>query len=80
MIDTSQDISHLVAHFFYSYSNRPRLKAAHLFRSYIKQILGYFDMTGKQLPMRIISCIKRFYGLKRYYPKFEEIIDEISSL
>jgi uncharacterized protein (DUF1330 family) len=66
-----------VAHFFYSHSNKSRLKAAHLFRSYIKQILGYLDMTEKQFPLRIISYVKRFYGPKRSYPKFEEIIDEI---
>jgi hypothetical protein len=77
MIEESQKTGHLVAHFFYSYSNKSRLKAAHLFRSYIKQILGYLDMTGKQLPSRIISYVKRFYGPKRHYPKFEEIIDEI---
>lgn len=77
MMDASQNIDHLVAHFFFSYSNKFRLKAEHLFRSYIKQILGHMDMTGKQLPMRIISFLKRFYGPKRYYPKLEEIIDEI---
>jgi hypothetical protein len=77
MIQTSQKTGHLVAHFFYSHSNKSRLKAAHLFRSYIKQILGYLDMTGKRFPSRIISYVKRFYGPKRHYPKFEEIIDEI---
>jgi uncharacterized protein (DUF1330 family) len=77
MIETSQETGHLVAHFFYSHSNKSRLKAAHLFRSYIKQILGYLDMTEKQFPLRIISYVKRFYGPKRSYPKFEEIIDEI---
>ena len=77
MIQTSQTTGHLVAHFFYSHSNKSRLKAAHLFTSYIKQILGYLDMNKKQFPLRIISYVKRFYGPKRYYPKFEEIIDEI---
>ena len=38
MIQTSQKNGYLVAHFFYSHSNKSRLKAAHLFRSYIKQI------------------------------------------
>ena len=77
MIQTSQTTGHLVAHFFYSHSNKSRLKAAHLFTSYIKQILGYLDMNQKQFPLRIISYVKRFYGPKRHYPKFEEIIDEI---
>jgi hypothetical protein len=77
MIQTSQKTSHLVAHFFYSHSNKSRLKAAHLFRSYIKQILGYLDMTKKQFPLRIVSYVKRFYGPKRQYPKFEEMVDEI---
>jgi hypothetical protein len=77
MIQTSQETGNLVAHFFYSHSNKSLLKAAHLFRSYIKQILGYLDMTGKQFPLRIVSYVKRFYGPKRHYPKFEEIIDEI---
>jgi hypothetical protein len=73
----TQTTGHLVAHFFYSHSNKSRLKAAHLFTSYIKQILGYLDMNKKQPPPRIISYVKRFYGPKRHYPKFEEIIDEI---
>jgi hypothetical protein len=77
MIQTSQKTGHLVAHFFYSHSNKSRLKAAHLFESYIKQILGYLDMTGKQVPLRIKSYVKRFYGPKRQYPKFEETVDEI---
>lgn len=77
MIQTSQKTGHLVAHFFYSHSNKSRLKAAHLFESYIKQILGYLDMTKKQVPLRITSYVKRFYGPKRQYPKFEEIVDEI---
>jgi hypothetical protein len=77
MIQTSQKTGHLVAHFFYSHSNKFRLKAAHLFRSYIKQILGYLDMIKKPFPLRITSYVKRFYGPKRHYPKFEEIIDEI---
>ncbi len=77
MIQTSQTTGHLVAHFFYSHSNKSRLKAAHLFTSYIKQILGYLDMKKKQFPLRIISYVKRFYGPKRHYPKFEEVIDEI---
>jgi len=77
MIQTSQKTGHLVAHFFYSHLYQSRLKAAHLFGSYIKQILAYLDMTGKQLPFGIITWVKRFYGPKRHYPKFEEIIDEI---
>jgi hypothetical protein len=77
MIQRSQKTGHLVAHFFYSHSKKSRLKAAHLFRSYIKQILSYLDMTGEQCPLRIISYIKRFYSPKRHYPEFEEIIDEI---
>jgi KAP family P-loop domain len=77
MIQTPQTTGHLVAHFFYSHSNKSRLKAAHLFTSYIKQILGYLDMNGKQVPPRIISYVKRFYGPKTHHPKFEEIIGEI---
>jgi hypothetical protein len=34
-------------------------------------------MSREQFPWRIISYVKRFYGPKRHYPKFEEIIDEI---
>jgi hypothetical protein len=77
MIQASQETDHLVAHFFYSHSNKSRLKAVYLFRSYIKQILGYFGIIGKQFPLRITSYIKRFYGPKRYYPRLDEIIDEI---
>ena len=77
MMQASQETGHLVAHFFYSHSSKSRLEAVHLFRSYIKQILGYLDMTAKKAPPRIISYVKRFYGPKRHYPKFEEVIDEI---
>ena len=66
-----------MAHFFYSHSKKLQLTAIYLFRSYIKQILGHLDMIGKPCPLHIISCIKRFYGPKRYHPSFEETIDDI---
>ena len=77
MVQRSQKAGHLVAHFFYSHSKKSQLKAANLFRSYIKQILGYLDITKKRFPLRIASYVKRFYGPKRHYPKFEEMVDEI---
>lgn len=66
-----------MAHFFYSSSNKSRLEASHLFESYIKQMIGYLEMTRKQCPSRIINNVKRFYGPKGDYPNFEETIDEI---
>jgi hypothetical protein len=77
IIQASQKTGDLVAHFFYSHSNKFRLKAAHLFRSYIKQILGYLHLIGKPCPLGIISYVKRFYGPERYPPSFDEIIGEI---
>lgn len=66
-----------MAHFFYSHSKKFQLKAIYLFRSYIKQILGYLYVIGKPCPSRIVSYVKRFYGPKRYHPSFEETIDNI---
>ena len=77
LIQESQKAGDLVAHFFFSHSNKTRLEATHLFQSYIKQILGYLYMTRNPCPSRIVSCVKQFYGYKRYPPSFDEVIDEI---
>ena len=77
LVQESLKSSDLVAHFFYSHSNKARLEAAHLFESYIKQILGYLHITRHPCPSRIVSCVKQFYGYKRYPPSFDEVIDEI---
>jgi len=77
LIQESLKAGDLVAHFFFSHSNKTRLEATHLFQSYIKQILGYLIMTRNPCPSRIVSYIKQFYGYKRYPPSFDEVIDEI---
>src|SRR2546423_12823628 len=77
MIQESQKTGHLVAHFFYNHSSKTRLKAAHLFQSYIKQILGYLDIIRKPCPSQIVSFVKRFFGLKRSCPNFEAIVHKI---
>ena len=77
IIQESQKAGYLVAHFFYNYSNKSRLKATHLFESYIKQIIGHLYMIGKQCPLGITSYVKRFYGPEARPPSFDEIIDEI---
>jgi hypothetical protein len=77
LIQESLKAGDLVAHFFFSHSNKTRLEATHLFQSYIKQILGYLYMTRNPCPSRIVSYVKQFYGYKRYPPSFDEVIDEI---
>lgn len=66
-----------VAHFFFSHSDKSRLEAAHLFSSYIKQIIGFLDINGDLCPQDIVYSVKRLYGPNRYRPSFGEIIDEI---
>ena len=77
LIQESLKAGDLVAHFFFSHSNKTRLEATHLFQSYIKQILGYLHTTRNPCPSRIVSYVKQFYGYKRYPPSFDEMIDEI---
>ena len=77
LIQESLKAGDLVAHFFFSHSNKTRLEATHLFQSYVKQILGYLYMTRNPCPSRIVSYVKQFYGYKRYPPSFNEVIDEI---
>jgi hypothetical protein len=77
LIQESLKAGDLVAHFFFSHSNKTRLEATHLFQSYIKQILGYLYMTRNPCPSRIVSYVKQFYGYKRYPPSFDEVVDEI---
>ena len=77
IIRESQKASDLVAHFFYNYSSKSRLKATHLFRSYIKQIIGHLSIIGKPCPLSITSYVKRFYGPRVIPPSFDEIVDEI---
>ena len=77
LIQESLKTGDLVAHFFFSHSNKTRLEATHLFQSYIKQILGYLYMTRNPCPSRIVSYVKQFYSYKRYPPSFNEVIDEI---
>ncbi|PLB54061.1 hypothetical protein P170DRAFT_7759 [Aspergillus steynii IBT 23096] len=73
----TQDSGHIVAHFFYTHSNRSRLEAKHVFESYIKQIIGHFDMFRIPCPPQARSLIKRFYGNDQQIPTFREIIHEI---
>ncbi|KAH8432790.1 uncharacterized protein LDX57_010417 [Aspergillus melleus] len=67
----------IVAHFFYSHSNRSRLDARHVFESYIKQIVGHLDLFQIACPGPIRSFIKRFYETDQQIPTFREIIHEI---
>ncbi|KAI9933784.1 hypothetical protein MW887_004856 [Aspergillus wentii] len=77
MIQESKKSGELVAHFFYTHSNRDRLKASHLFESYIKQMLGHLDSMKKPCPPRVRDSIKQLCCPKRNPPTTREIIDEI---
>ncbi|KAI9036894.1 uncharacterized protein KD926_001209 [Aspergillus affinis] len=67
----------IVAHFFYSHSNRSKLEARHVFESYIKQIVGHLDSFQIACPGPIRSFIKRFYENDQQIPTFSEIVHEI---
>lgn len=77
MTKTSQKSGDFVAHFFYNHSSKSRLKAAHLFSSYIKQMLGFIEMIGRVCPQGVVDAVKRFYAPKTCHPSFAEIIDSI---
>jgi hypothetical protein len=77
MTEAFQSHDGFVAHFFYSQSNKSRLEAAHLFRSYVKQIIGFLDKERISCPQEITSSVKRLLVPIRYLPSFEEVIDEI---
>lgn len=78
MTDRSQKTGDFVAHFFYSHSNKSQIRAEHLFRSYIKQIIGFLDTIGKSCPRGVVGFVKRFYGPKQPHPpSFGEVIDKV---
>ncbi|EXV03146.1 ankyrin repeat protein [Metarhizium robertsii] len=77
LIEASQKGGDFVAHFFYNHSSKFRLKAIHLFESYIKQILGFLEKTGHVCPQELVCAVKRFYGPNRCHPSFAEIIERI---
>lgn len=73
----SQRDNNFVAHFFYSQSNKNRLGAEHLFRSFIKQMIGFLDAAGLSCPREIVSSTKRLFVPLRHLPNFEEIIEQV---
>jgi len=74
MIQISQTTGDLVAHFFYTYLDKPPLEASHMFESYIKQILDHLRIIRKPCPPDIVASIKQFYGPKQSRPSLDEII------
>ena len=73
----SKETHDLVAHFFYSYSQKTRLEGSDLFRSYIKQMIEHLDTTRQPCPPDISFCLRRFFGLKASPPTFDEIVDKM---
>lgn len=76
-MEASQKSGDFVAHFFFNHSSKFRLKAIHLFESYIKQMLGFLDNAGHVCPRQLTYVVKRFYGPNRCQPSFAEIIEMI---
>lgn len=76
-MEASQKSGDFVAHFFFNHSSKFRLKAIHLFESYIKQMLGFLDNAGHVCPHELTCVVKRFYGPNRCQPNFAEIIEMI---
>ncbi|KID76803.1 uncharacterized protein G6M90_00g103830 [Metarhizium brunneum] len=77
LMEASQKGGDFVAHFFFNHSSKFRLKAIHLFESYIKQMLGFLDNAGHVCPHELTYVVKRFYGPNRCQPSFAEIIEMI---
>lgn len=75
LIETSKYINSCVAHFFYDHSNKSRLACSHLFRSYIKQLIGFLDRVRLACPQHVVSHIKRVFHPDQDHPNFDEIID-----
>ncbi|KAK2589788.1 hypothetical protein QQS21_012532 [Conoideocrella luteorostrata] len=77
MTEVSQKSGDFIAHFFYNHSSKSRLKAVHLFASYIKQMLGFLDTIKKASPPEVVNAVKRIYGSRASRPGFTEIISNI---
>ncbi|KAK2590030.1 hypothetical protein QQS21_012296 [Conoideocrella luteorostrata] len=77
IIEASQKGGDFVAHFFFNYSTKSRLKAVHLFSSYIKQMLGFLEIIKKTCPGQLADAVKRLYGPRKCRPCFAEIRDSI---
>jgi hypothetical protein len=73
----SYETGDLVAHFFCSDSDMTRLTANQLFRSYIKQIIGYLSIIKKPVPEKVVTAIRKLFGPKALPAGCAEVIDEI---
>lgn len=69
-----------MAHFFYNHSSKFRLKAIHLFKSYIKQMFSFLEKTRHVCSRELACAVERFYGLNRCYPSFDEVTERIFML
>lgn len=67
----------LVAHFFYSHSQKLRLEAVDLFKSYIKQIIAHFDRTEESWSADLTSSLRRCFGRGASAPTFDEIANRL---
>jgi hypothetical protein len=66
-----------VFHFFYSQSHGSRLQAIHLFESYAKQMISYFEITKQNYPPQVKQRVKKYYGPKGQKPIIDDLLDDI---
>jgi hypothetical protein len=71
----SQSDGHLVAHYFYTRTQKNRLTALDLFSSYIKQGLELLDSMQKEYPSDLVSSLNRLYGHNTTPAILDEIIE-----
>ncbi|KAF9884480.1 hypothetical protein FE257_001741 [Aspergillus nanangensis] len=77
VIDQSQKDGKPTLHFFYDHSFKRFLTANTLFESYIKQLLGYIERSGRTCPPSIISRLWDFYGYENGRPDTKELLKEL---
>lgn len=77
LVKEAQDSREFVGHFFCSHSDKSRLEATDLFRSYIKQMLSFLDTTEQSYPSEVASCLRHYFGQRALCLTLDEIIAKI---
>ncbi|KAL4886174.1 hypothetical protein BJY04DRAFT_213708 [Aspergillus karnatakaensis] len=74
---SQQETSSIVAHFFYSHSDRTRLKAIDVFESYTKQIVGHLARLDIDIPESVVNRVKQLYGPGRWPSSLTEMVEAV---
>ena len=77
LVKETQESHELVAHFFCSYLDKSTLTAIGLFKSFVKQMISFFDMRELSYPSKIAFYLRRYFDLGASPPTFEEIVAQI---